>query len=280
MSYKTLLVHVDESQSMDATVAIACKLAEMENSHLIGSATTCVSRFLYQVVEGNPQDPVVGPHMEAMRQRAKTSLQRFEEQVRQFDIKSMETRLVDDDAAGGLTLQAPFCDLVVLGQYDPEVFAPSVLAQDLPAHIVMSTHCPILLVPYAGSFNTVGERILVAWNGSPEAIRAVRDAIPLLKRAKIVEVVLFNPQLQPDTFSSEPGADIALYLARHGIEVNVTPQTTEIDIGNALLSLASDLNSDLLVMGCYGRSRFREMLLGGASRTILQQATIPVFMSH
>ena len=280
MSYKTILVHIDESQSLDVTVAIACKLAEMESAHLIGSTVTGVSRFLYQVAEGNPQDPVVGPHLEAMRQRANASLQRFETKARQFDIKSLETRHVDDDAAGGLTLQAPYCDLVVLGQYDPEVFPSSVLGQDLPAHIVMNTHCPILLVPYAGSFSTVGDRVLVAWNGSPEATRAVRDAIPLLKRAKIVEVVLFNPQSQPDAFSPEPGADIALYLARHGIEVNVTLQTTEIDIGNALLSLASDLNSDLLVMGCYGRSRFREMMLGGASRTILQDATIPVFMSH
>lgn len=108
----------------------------------------------------------------------------------------------------------------------------------------------------------------------------MRDGIPLLKRANIVEVVLFNPQSQPDAFSLEPGADIAHYLARHGIEVNVTLRTTETDVGNALLSLASELHSDLLVMGCYGRLRFREMMLAGARRTILQDTTIPVFMSH
>ncbi len=280
MSYKTILVHVDESHAVDANVAVACKIAEKENAHLIGAAMTGVSRFLYQVAEGNPNDPVVAPHLEAMRQRATALLRKFEDQARQFEVTSIETRLIDDDAVGGLTLQAPYCDLVVLGQYDPEAFPFSAIGQDLPAHVVLNTHCPVLVVPYAGSFDTVGERVLVAWNASPEATRAVRDALPLLKRAKIVEVVLFNPKSQPDAFSPDPGADIALYLARHGIKVEVMLQTTEIDVGNALLSLSVDLGSDLLVMGCYGRSRFREMMLGGASRTILQDAIIPVFMSH
>ncbi len=279
MSYKTILVHVDESRSVDTSVALACKIAEVENAHLIGSATTGVSRFLYQLAEGNPQDPTVGPHLEAMRKRANNALKKFETQARQFDIKSVETRLVDDDAAGGLILQVPYCDLAVLGQYDPEGFS-AIVNQDLPAYVVMNGRCPILLVPYAGAADSMGERVLIAWNASPEATRAVRDAIPLLKRAKIVEVVLFNPDSQRDRVDPQPGAAIALYLARHGIEVDVIVQKTALDVGNALLSLASDLKSDLLVMGCYGRSRFREMLLGGASRTVLQEALIPVFMSH
>lgn len=146
MSYKTILARIDESQSMERTVAVACKLAEQEGAHRIGSTVIGASRFLYQVAEGNPKDPFVGPHLEAMRRSANALLQKFETQVRQYDVKSVETRLVDDDAAGGLTLQAPYCDLVVLGQYTPEFFPSAVLDQDLPAHIVMNTHWPILLV--------------------------------------------------------------------------------------------------------------------------------------
>lgn len=280
MSYKTVLVQVDESRNLGTNTAIACKIAEMDDAHLIGAAMTGVSRFLYQVIEANPRDPLVAPHVETMRQRASESLRKFEEHARKSGVHSIETRLVDDDAAGGLTLQAPYCDLVVLGQYNPDEFPLRALDQDLPAYVVMNTNCPVLLVPYAGSFTTLGERVLIAWNGSPEATRAVRDALPLLKRAVQVKVVLFNQAVRPDTFEAEPGAGIALYLARHGVKVDVTVQTTEIDVGNALLSMSADMSADLLVMGCYGRSRLREMMLGGASRTVLREATIPVFMSH
>lgn len=110
--------------------------------------------------------------------------------------------------------------------------------------------------------------------------KAVHSALPLLRRAKIVEVTVFNPNRPSDAHGEQPGADIASYLARHDIKVDVMQETTESDIGDALLSLAASLNSDLLVMGCYGYSRFREVLLGGVTRTMLKSMSIPVFMSH
>lgn len=280
MSYKTILVHVDESTHVDARMEIAANIAVTENAHLIGAATTGVSRFFYAAAASNMDTPaVIDSYLETVRQRAEGALKKFENIARKIGVASYESRLADDDAAGGISLQARYCDLAVLGQYDPEESSSSINS-DLPEYVIMNSGCPVLIVPHAGSFKSVGERVLIAWNASMEARRAVHNAIPLLKRAKVVEVAVFNPASQPDAHGQQPGADIALYLARHDIKVDVIQQETEGDIGNALLSRATNLTSDLLVMGCYGHSRFREILLGGATRTVLESMTIPVLMSH
>jgi nucleotide-binding universal stress UspA family protein len=101
-----------------------------------------------------------------------------------------------------------------------------------------------------------------------------------MQQAQTVTLVVFNAGRQPDVHGSEPGADMALYLARHGIEVEVSSQVADIDIGSALLSYAADFDANLLVMGCYSHSRLREIMLGGATRTILQSMTLPVLMAH
>ena len=124
--------------------------------------------------------------------------------------------------------------------------------------------------------------MVIAWDGSLEASRAVSGAIPLLRQADLVQVAVFDPEIGPAAHGEEPGADIALYLARHGVKVDVERQRTgnEIDIGNAILSHVADFGADLLVMGGYGHARVREILMGGVSRTILRSMTIPVLMSH
>jgi nucleotide-binding universal stress UspA family protein len=113
-----------------------------------------------------------------------------------------------------------------------------------------------------------------------EATRAVTAALPLLKQAARVTVVVFNPQSRYGVHGQQPGADLALYLSRHGVRVEVSAQPTALDAGNALLSLAADTGADLLVMGGYGHARLREMLLGGVTATILRDMTLPVLMAH
>jgi nucleotide-binding universal stress UspA family protein len=279
MSYKTLLVHVDEAKNIDTRIGIAAQLAMTEGAHLIGAAMTGVSRFLYDSMAIAPGEPSIMPYLGTMRQRAEDSLNKFENTVQRIGIGSFEKRLVDDDAAGGISLQARYSDLVILGQYDPDGTSSSVYA-DVPEYVVINSGCPTLIVPYAGSFDNLSDRVLIAWNESIEAARAVRHALPLLQRAKAVDVVVFNSASEPGVFGEQPGTDIAIYLARHNVEVEVHREQTGMDTGNALLSLASNLNSNLLVMGCYGHTRLREILLGGATRTILQSMTIPVLMSH
>ncbi len=122
---------------------------------------------------------------------------------------------------------------------------------------------------------------MVAWNASREAARAVRDAMPLLEQSQSVDLVTFRPKSSQGAHGELPGADIALHLTRHGINVDVQQLGgTDIDVGNALLSHVADRGSDLLVMGGYGHSRLREFVLGGATRTILSSMTVPVLMAH
>ena len=151
---------------------------------------------------------------------------------------------------------------------------------DFPEYIVMNSGRPVLIIPYTGDFTTVAKRPLISWDASRESTRAVTDAIPILKRAELVQVAIFNSKVQSDAHGEQPGADIALFLARHGVKVEVSVHKTSTDIGNALLSLSHDLDSDMIVMGGYGHSRLREMIMGGVTRTVLESMTIPVFMSH
>jgi nucleotide-binding universal stress UspA family protein len=136
----------------------------------------------------------------------------------------------------------------------------------------------VLVVPYVGEPVVKGEHVLVCWDGGREAARAATDALPFLREARKVTVLTVNTGAAP---SEVPGADIALYLARHGVksEAARTP-AGGIDPGNVILSRAFDYGVDLIVMGAYGHSRVREILLGGATRAILRQMTVPVLMSH
>jgi nucleotide-binding universal stress UspA family protein len=279
MSYKTILVHVDQSKHAPSRIRIAADIAARENGHLIGAAMTGLSRYLYEENAIDMNRTVLANHVESLSRHAGDALVQFERIAAQAGVQSVEKRLVKDDNQGGLTLQARYSDLVVLGQTDPDEPSSRTIS-NLPEYVVLNSGRPVLIVPYAGTFNTVGEQVLVAWDGRMEAIRAVASAIPVLRHAKRVVIAVFNPSIGADEHGEQPGADIALYLARHGVNVEVMPQVTPIDVGNALLSLAADLNSDMIVMGGYGHTRFREVLLGGVTRTVLASMTVPVMMSH
>jgi nucleotide-binding universal stress UspA family protein len=169
----------------------------------------------------------------------------------------------------------------VIGQSDPEELLPEERS-DMTEFVVMNSVRPVLIVPYAGKLDSVGKRIVVAWDGSAEAARALAGAMPLMQKADLVQVMRFNPVVAGEGKGEEPGADVALYLARHGINVDVKRQASESDvqIGNALLSHIANTNADLLVMGAYGHSRLREWVLGGVTDTILKSMTVPTLMMH
>jgi len=274
MSYKTILVHVDQSRHAAGRIKLAAEIAIAEDAHLVGVAVTGISRFIY------PDGMVfVTSVVDTLRLRAERDLDQFEEIVKRMGVNSYERRVSEDDAAGALALQARYSDLVVVSQTDLNERDGSEIS-NLPEYVMLNASRPVLTVPYAGKFENIGRNVLVAWDGTREATHAVTNALPVLKRANNVTIVLFNAAAQFGVHGEQPGADIALYLARHGVKINVIEEKTELDIGNALLSLAADQGADLLVMGGYGHSRFREMLLGGVTSTILNTMTIPVLMSH
>jgi len=147
---------------------------------------------------------------------------------------------------------------------------------------VLSSGCPTLFLPYAGTFPVVGKHVMVAWDGSREATRAVHDALPFLQGAARVTVVTANALPPKEPRQRIPGADIAAVIARHGVKVEIV-EVEGADgrhIGDFLLSQAADLGADLLVMGAYGHPRWQEIIVGGVTRTLFESMTIPVLMAH
>jgi nucleotide-binding universal stress UspA family protein len=280
MSYRTILVHVDKADGAAARITLAAELAAREGAHLVGAAMTGVPRFM---LAGSPFDlsgTLIADYTRFAAQRADQALGQFREIAARVGVQSAEPRRADEDEYAGLCLQARYADLVVLGHANPDDHGSGGLLLDLPEHVILNCGRPVLLVPYAGAFPTIGKRPLIAWNGSVEAARAVTAALPLLRHASKITIAVFDPQVGGDGHGEEPGADIALYLVRHGLKVEVECCPGPIDVGNAILSRAASSAADLLVMGCYGHSRFREKMLGGATRTVLATMTLPVLMAH
>ncbi|TCS39324.1 nucleotide-binding universal stress UspA family protein [Paucimonas lemoignei] len=279
MSFKTILVHVDESRHIDKRIDMAIKLARENQAHLIGMATTGVSQYLYETMALSPGDTNLVPYLEIFRKRAEKALEHFKSAVQRAGNLSFETRLADDEPSGGISLFGRYADLVVLSQFDADEASPANQPY-MPEYIAMNGGSPVLLVPHSSMVSSFGERVLIAWNGSPEAKRAVHYALPILQRAKEVVVVSYLPSGQEEAFGERPASELAAYLMHHNIQARNIQEENISDVGDALLSLAANLSSDLLVMGCYGHTRIREILLGGATRKIFQSTTIPVLLSH
>lgn len=273
MSYRTILVHIDASPAAHARIALAAQLACEHGAHLVGVAVTGVSRLFYQEASADLLRTVLAPQMNELVRRAERELARFARQAARAGVPSHETRLVDDETSAGIALSGRYADLLVVGQADPALPQPP--GGDPAPHVLLACPRPLLVVPYIQHEAATGRRVLLAWNGSPEAVRALDAALPILRRAASVTVACFVPP-------SAPGCDPALapYLARHGVDIDTIAESAHQDIGERLLSLLADHGSDLLVMGGYGRARLSELLLGGATRTMFQSMTVPVLMAH
>jgi nucleotide-binding universal stress UspA family protein len=284
MSYKTILVHVSPSPHCARRTELALGLAAAFEAHLVGAAMNGVPHIIY---EGNSMEAALqlaGAQMNAMAAQAGAALEAFERQCVQFGLASFERRQLNDDDLNGLILQSRYADLLVLGQPDPDE-TRFTLDGDLPATVALNSARPLLVVPYAPSAPSAQTaalpgRVLIGWDGGAAATRAITAALPLLQRARAVTLAVINPDRAWNGHGEEPGADMALFLARHGVKVEVAVRSTRGDPGATLLTMASDLGAELLVLGAYGHSRFRELVLGGASATVLEAMTVPVLLAH
>jgi nucleotide-binding universal stress UspA family protein len=200
----------------------------------------------------------------------------FEDIVRRHGIRSEWRSLPYLSSEVGV--HAYYADLVVIAR--PESAGQAAGPPGLAESLVLSSGRPIILFP-SGSTVSEAHRILVAWNSTRESIRAVADAMPLLAKAKAVEVLVVDHERNRERHGQEPGADIARHLARHGAQVEVRRLSSGgKDVGQLLLSEAAAFRADLLVMGAYGHSQLREWMFGGVTRTVLYEAGVPVLMSR
>jgi nucleotide-binding universal stress UspA family protein len=276
VSYKTIIVHMDAGKRRRQRLDLAFTLAEKYDAHLIG----LFGLEPLQVPAAPEAAPMLIEQMEKLRRQAsEAAAQEFRDKMRkeQYNGKS-EWRATLADGFAALQFHAKYADLVVAGQPDPDGDGvPGWFAHEL----VMSIGRPVLYVPFAGRFDDCGKRVLVPWNASREAARAVKDGVPFLQKAAAAEVVTFDPEKVFHDDAALPDPDIGAYLARHDAKVTVTAQPTAgIDVGSAILSRAADNEADLIIMGAYSHSRVRELVLGGATRALFKSMTVPTLMSH
>jgi nucleotide-binding universal stress UspA family protein len=277
MSYKSLLVHLDTSTRTPVRLETALALARRFDAHLDGLFSVFMPQP-YSFYESTGTAAWFDARRREREQQRASVERLYAAECLRADVNG-NWLAADGDPNVDVPRRARCADLVVAGQTDatdPDGF----IAEHFVENLVLSAGRPVLLLPYAGHFPSPGTRILVAWDGSREAARAVHDALPFIVTAQQTTVLTIDAQ-GADTRDSArlSGTDIALALARHRANVKVE-HTVGASPGDALLSYASDLQCDLIVMGVYGHSRWRELVMGGASRTILQSMTVPVLMAH
>ena len=277
--YKTIVVHVDDSTAMASRLQAAAQLATLHGAHLVGAAATGTSWSSYALLVGSMAVAPVD-EFDAMCVEARKSLQHFAESARRLGVESLEERMTEDEHRRALLMQSRYADLVVTSLDTGAGKGMDMRVRGLPQYIAMHGARPVLAVPPAYSGKPIAERIVAGWDGSLQAIRALQAALPLLVRAQSVQLALINPDRESGLHGDEPGADMALYLARHGVPVEVVLEKTQAAPGQALADLAHDAGAGLIVAGAFGHSRYRELVLGGVTRYLLERSPLPVLLAH
>lgn len=278
MGYKTILVHCDAGAKVSQRLAVAAELAQRHGARLIGNYVQ--EPFSTPVFFDGmmPLDDMITYFEQAAKASQALAVAAFDKAVKGLHL-STEWRLQNGYIYDELAVQARYADLLVVGQADAE--DTSTAPPDLPEVVALATGRPTLVVPHIGVSAKPGQTVMLCWNASRESARAASDALPFLKEARKVIVLVVDPKSSTSGHGEEPGADAAAWLARHGVDVTVQRDTAaDADVGSLILSRAADHGADLIVMGLYGRSRLRELVLGGASRTLLASMTVPVLMAH
>jgi nucleotide-binding universal stress UspA family protein len=279
MSYKTILMHCNDQRRLPRLLAPTIAFADRFQSHVIGLSVVPPISVITTGVIGAPPI-IVDAHCERYRQDNSAMRRQFKEATA---ARSLSAEWRDADAGSFPVVEvvlehARAADLVVASQTDPEWPASEWL--DVADLVTVGSGRPVLLIPNASQQTHVGTRVLVAWNGSREAARAVFDALPILKHAEAAQVVWIDPQIDGEP-ERTLGQDICQALLRHGVRCDKTTRAPPQDgLGPTLMAQAETFGADLLVMGCYGHSRLREFVFGGATRYLLKNMSVPVLMSH
>ena len=274
MTIKDVQVHLASDTACKKRLQIAVNIANNFDAYLtavhIRRSFSLPAEITAPMSEG-----VLTLHREILDEQEAKCRAMFDASVKHSSVKS-RCQLLVGSPSNHLINEALHADLVILGQPDPKDAWS--LNDGMVDEIIMSAGRPCLLVPHHFSGDDFGKSPLIAWDRSREASRAVHDALPLLKQAGQATILLVEPEEVDGPFSDFPIAD---HLARHDIKVEVEVVRGPLkNTGGTILTYAESCNHDLLVMGAYGHSRWREIVLGGVTRTILKEMKAPVLMSH
>jgi nucleotide-binding universal stress UspA family protein len=265
MDIKEILVHLDETSCSTARLQVAAELAARHGAYVIG-------------LHVRRTTDTAAPHPNA----AATSVEfQFQRWLHQQGIRG-EWRVAGASVVEALALHGQFTDLILIGQHGPGKYYGDLSEREF-VEVLGRAGRPVLAVPYIGSFAAVGERILVAWDGSAESTRAMHAALPLLRGAKVDVVIFGNPKRTTLHNKNNQRSEIVVHLLRHGVVAKVKflpTDDTKIEFGDALLSYAADVSAGLMVAGAAMRSRLHGVMFGSATRTLIRRMTVPILFSR
>ena len=280
MTYKTITVSFRNPENAERLCAYACLVARKFNAHLIGVHTIPALELATGLKAPTKLAEAAGAfsaHKEAGQKAQKifeemTGKEDFVSEWREVDVQHMkhEYQQIADWVAS---------DLIIIGQSNPDRNKRSQKSNVEEA--IRASGRPVLVLPYAGTFETAGETVLVGWSGTREAARAVHDAMPFIKDAKETNVFWVGKQDQSSHYLENTAREIAVSMDRHGAHVTVThKEPGTISIGDELLNMASDEGTDMIVTGGFGHSKLYDLVKGATTSYILKCMTVPTLFSH
>ncbi|WP_099867430.1 universal stress protein [Pararhizobium haloflavum] len=278
MAYRTLLNVAGIGQG-DGDINIALDLCEEINAHL--------SLFLIGIAAPPPVGEYAVGLSDAWLEEREEDLSRLGERAEALESilarrglsADLASEYVEQAAAdNAIGVRARYADLAMVG---PDTLSTVNLKRCIADGVLFHAQRPLLLVPSAGKVSLRPRKILVGWNSSLEAARAVREAADMIAAADDVRIVMVDPQSTDRANGPEPGADVAAFLARHGARVTVDRlPSAGMPVADLLKRHATDMAADMIVVGAYGHTRLRERLFGGVTRSMLDSAPVPVFMAR
>lgn len=275
MTYKTILVHLADDEGHMTRLRLALELASRFEAHLVALYIANPISMPAAIAGRGASLAYISEATRVAREKAAA----IEEEISgpcEREGLSWEWQTEEGDHLDILADHAHVADLAIVSHSRAELIEDKVMFH-VPEHLPLVVGCPVIILPDSGEAVHIGKDVMVAWKGTREALRAVRDALPFLKLAKKVTLLNACPPEHP----VPPGDRAAAFLARHGVKAKVyTDVERDHHIGEVILSHARDMEVDLIVMGGYGHSRLREMVLGGVSRYVLNHTAVPVLMSH
>ncbi len=280
MAFKTILTYFRNETEAPELLAAAGLLAEQNGAHVIGLSVAPNKKYFPVIGFPVPEEIIeAATTRHAERSRAIKTL--FEAQASK-GTQTWEWCHIDSDGSTISQIVADrgkCADLIVVGQPSKET---SYVMPDMTFETALiGTGRPVLVVPGEHTPRSVGKSVVIAWNGTREAARAAFDAVPLLKAAKAEKVTIVCAETRIDQLSElRLGSELAKALARHDLNVDLAQVPVQESAGHTLLKYASDFGADLLVMGCYGHTRLREFVFGGATDHVLQNMDVPVLMAR
>jgi nucleotide-binding universal stress UspA family protein len=280
MAYRSILMPIDQGPLCSPRTRFAVRLARNFEAHLSSVASTGLIELPGITSGAAALAEFATLAWDELRNHAEHACAHFKNECHATGFKNFEAWVSEGDPTATLLHQAHFHDLAVLSQPDPSQPGHAA-AQVMVEQMVLFSPRPTLLLPYAGRFDGSCNTVMVAWDDSREAARAVSDAMPLLQRAGKVHVVSWKETGMYQGNSRPAQLDgLCAWLKRHGVTAEAHRETTADRIADAMLSHASDVDADLIVMGAYGHARWAQRVVGGATRGLLGAMTTPVLMSH